>query len=125
MCWFSAEELGIDGAVWRRELWVDEHTALCYRFQRSWTLVRKAKPDKQLTYTGIITIIIIIINNTFSNLYESLFQKKYYKHNSLSIAVVTYRVRCKILTSNKTHIRDKCSRWWSETKLEYPQVSLG
>ena len=70
MCWFSAEELGIDGAVWRRELRVDEHAALCYCFQRSWTLVRKAKPDKQLTCTDVITIIIIIS----SNLYESLFQ---------------------------------------------------
>jgi len=48
MCGFTTEELGIESTMWRCELWIDEHTALCYCLQWCRTLVREAKSNKQL-----------------------------------------------------------------------------
>jgi len=48
---FAAEELGVESAVRRRELRIDENTTLCDCFQRSGAFVWKAESNKQLTCT--------------------------------------------------------------------------
>jgi len=60
---FSTEELGVDSAVWRRELWVDEDAALRNCLQRRRTLVWKAKSNKQLfTHTHTWESLIVQFN---------------------------------------------------------------
>jgi len=50
--WFAVKELGVERAVWWRELRIDEYAALRYCLQWRRTLVWKAKSDEKLTNTS-------------------------------------------------------------------------